>query len=113
MREIFYRRSFLNRPRFHGGAFVLAKVKYEGYDSGADWISADVRLSDCFKTVVLDFDASDRADRRNALHKARLLRDVLTAFCAAMEEACAEADRHEAEHRRATRKRPRRRGTGS
>lgn len=83
----FYRRRFLNRPRHHQGAHVIAEVEVERWPGQTPSVSADVHLADCRRCITLDFDATTRAEAANALRKVALLREVLGEF----EEALARA----------------------
>jgi hypothetical protein len=88
----FYRRRFLNRARHHQGAHVIADVDVMRYDDGTRAVSADLHLADCRGCVRLDFDVFTRADAANALHKLRVLREVLDGFEPALLAAVDEAD---------------------
>jgi hypothetical protein len=87
----FYRRSFLNRRGHHAGAYVIADVRLE-HDphSQRSWVLADLTIADCNRVAVLDFGVDEGKDAANALHKARLLRDVVTVFTDALEAAVEE-----------------------
>jgi len=50
-------------------------------------IEASLTVADCGRIATLDFAVNDEAAARNALYKARLLRDVLDDFTAALETA--------------------------
>jgi hypothetical protein len=93
-RRLYYRRSFLNRPGHHAGAYVIADVTLQRGTSGGLTVDGDLTIADCARVTSLDFyvasDAS-AAERRNALHKARVLRDVVNDFVEAFEAALAEA----------------------
>lgn len=83
----FYRRRFLNRRGYHAGAYVLADICLErSFDRQRVWLSADLTVADCGRIATLDFDISNQRDVGNALHKARLLRDVIVAFTDALED---------------------------
>jgi hypothetical protein len=87
----FYRRSFLNRRGHHAGAYVIADVRVErDQRSPRRWVIADLTIADCHRVAVLDFGVNDPQDAANALHKARLLRDVVAAFAEALEAAVEE-----------------------
>lgn len=88
----FYRRRFLNRARFHQGAHVIADVDVERYGDDSPTVSADLHLADCRGCVRLDFDVFTRGDATNALHKLRVLREVLDGFETALLAAIDEAD---------------------
>ncbi len=87
----FYRRRFLNRPRHHQGAHVIADVQVERWPDQAAYVSADVHLADCNRCITLDFDASTRAEATNALRKVAVLRVVLADFEVALQEAVRDA----------------------
>ncbi|GAB3591751.1 hypothetical protein GCM10027446_10700 [Angustibacter peucedani] len=99
----FYRRRFLNRRGFHAGAYVIADCRVETYrrqgDADEHSVDGELVIADSGRIATLDFAASDEAAVRNALHKARLLRDVVTDFTAALERAADEwrrLERHDA-----------------
>lgn len=79
-KPLYYRRVFLNLPRLHGGAYVLASVS-------ANTAFSYVTVSDCDRIVRLEFDQTGPRQRRNALRKVDLLIDTLTGFRAALAEA--------------------------
>ncbi|MFD7022492.1 hypothetical protein [Promicromonospora sukumoe] len=90
----FYRRTFLNRRGHHAGAYTLADITTEpGFtrDEQAKRVSARLTIADCGRVVTLDLDADTPADARNALHKARLLRDIVDRSVDALERAVADA----------------------
>ncbi|AKU17483.1 hypothetical protein [Luteipulveratus mongoliensis] len=96
MSRLYYRRRFLNRRGHHAGAYAIAQVDLKRA-RGADpdeptRVDADLHLADCHRMVTLDFYADDRDSARNALHKARLLREIVNGFVDAFEEAVEEAD---------------------
>jgi hypothetical protein len=86
----FYRRRFLNRPRYHQGAHVIADVELRTYDDGTAAVDASVHLADCRHCIDIDFDVCSKDEVSNALRKITILREVLdefeTAFTAASEE---------------------------
>ncbi len=89
----YYRRRFLNRRGHHAGAYVLADVHLERFpsgDSSAIEVCASLTVADCGRVATLDFNMPDARSAANALHKARLLREVVEGFVAALEE-CVEA----------------------
>lgn len=86
----FYRRRFLNRRGYHAGAYVIADVDIETFESEAGprtEIAASLTVADCGRIATLDFDVHDAKAVGNALHKARLLRDVVDGFTEALEAA--------------------------
>lgn len=72
-----YIRKFLNRPGHHTVASVLCSVTREGQV---------FILSDCDRTIKLDFNGYRAAGRKNALYKTQALIDVLSQFKTAMED---------------------------
>lgn len=88
----FYRRRFLNRPRHHLGAHVIAEVEVERWRNDEPTVSAQVHLADCRRCITLDFDASTRAEAANALRKVAVLREVLADFEEALGRAVDAAD---------------------
>lgn len=86
----FYRRRFLNRRGHHAGAYALADVSLEHLFRTRERdreVAAGLTVADCGRVVTLDFDAYDRATARNALHKARVLKEVVDGFVEALERA--------------------------
>jgi hypothetical protein len=90
----FYRRRFLNRRGFHAGAYVLADCQVETFRrpnaAPQHSIDADLTIADCGRVVTIDFCVSNEAAARNALHKARLLREVVVDFTESLEAAVEE-----------------------
>lgn len=90
----FYRRRFLNRRGFHAGAYVLANCEVEVFrpKSGpASYsIDAEFTVADCGRIASLDFCVNSEPAAQNALHKARMLRDVMIGFTTALENAVAD-----------------------
>lgn len=88
----FYRRRFLNLRGHHQGAHVIANVRVAKClnDENRRYVDAMLTIADCSRTVQLDFDSFERDDLANSLHKARLLRDTVVDFTAALERAAAE-----------------------
>ncbi len=100
----YYRRAFLNLPRHHAGAHIIAEVDLSELDDRRNpYVDASLTIADCSRVVVLDFDSE--GSRANCLRKARLLRDVLVAFVAALEGALAELDAREKAERQRRRRR--------
>ena len=91
-RAVLYRRRFLNRPRHHLGAHVIAKVDVERPDAGAPYVDARLHLSDCSRHITLDFSAFDRREAENALRKVAVLRAVLDEFADGLARGVADAD---------------------
>ena len=90
----FYRRRFLNRRGFHAGAYVLANCQLEAFrvkgNPTSYSIDAELTIADCGRIATLDFCANSESEARNALHKARLLRDTIAEFTVALETAVEE-----------------------
>ena len=76
-RTAFYRRRFLNRPRHHLGAHVIAEVFVERPDGRAPGVTATLHLADCNRCVTIDLDAYDRREAANSLRKIAVLREVI------------------------------------
>jgi hypothetical protein len=81
-----YVRRFLNLPEHHAGAYLLAEVEETSPDDDADTIAdATLVLTDCTRQISLDFPLWSAHDRRNSIHKARLLAREFTRFADALE----------------------------
>lgn len=96
-RSVFYLRKFLNKPRYHAGAYLLASITREEYrnkdgETTEIYYSTDLRISDCDRIVSLSLDDGDRADRANTMHKLDTLIDGLVRFRAALAKAHAEIE---------------------
>ena len=91
-RAVFYRRRFLNRPRHHLGAHVIAEVDVERPAAGAPYVDARLHLSDCSRHITLDFSAYDRREAENALRKVAVLRAVLDEFADGLARGLADTD---------------------
>jgi hypothetical protein len=81
----YYRRRFLNLRGHHAGAYVIADCGIADHDDNR--IDAMLTIADCHRVTELDFDfvIGHGASARNALHKARVLREVVDGFVAALE----------------------------
>ena len=87
----FYRRTFLNRRGHHAGAYVIAEVRLDrGTTQQAAVVDACLTIADCHRVATLDFYAGERRDLANAVHTARVLRDVVVDFVVALERAAEE-----------------------
>lgn len=88
----FYRRRFLNRRGHHAGAYIYANLAIEARrrEGARDVIDAELTIADCSRVMTLDFAVYDRAGARNAVYKARLLRQVVNDFTDALEAAVAD-----------------------
>lgn len=90
----FYRRRFLNQRGFHAGAYVLADCRVETFRPRGGPprydVCADLTVADCGRIVTLEFGVHSESSARNALHKAKLLRDVIIDFTEALEAAVEE-----------------------
>ena len=91
-RAVLYRRRFLNRPRHHLGAHVIAEVDVERPAAGAPYVDARLHLSDCSRHITLDFSAYDRREAENALRKVAVLRAVLDEFADGLARGLADTD---------------------
>jgi hypothetical protein len=81
-----YVRRFLNLPEHHAGAYILAEVEETTIDDDPDSIAeVTLVLTDCTRQVSFDFPLWSVDDRRNSVHKARLLARELTRFADAVE----------------------------
>jgi hypothetical protein len=81
----------LNRRGFHAGAYALASCEVEvlrirGRNPSYS-VDAELVVADCGRIAMLDFSAHSEASAENALHKARLRRDIVVDFTAALETA--------------------------
>jgi hypothetical protein len=110
--QTFYIRQFLNDEGHGGLAAVLAEVNTGDVEESYMDFGAELSLSDCNRTVQIDFgvygnaeDADDRAELRkdlqNARNKAQRLADTISAFMEALEHGLmyveADLDRRDAE----------------
>jgi hypothetical protein len=91
-RTVLYRRRFLNRPRHHLGAHVIAVVDVEHPDADAPYLDARLHVSDCSRHITLDFSAYDRREAENALRKIAVLRAVLGELEDALARGLSEVD---------------------
>jgi hypothetical protein len=90
----FHRRRFLNRRGHHAGAYVIADCRVASYRERRE-VDATLTIADCNRVAVLDFSAADEVGVVNSLHKARLLRDIVVDFTAALEAAVDEIRQQE------------------
>ena len=90
--RLYYRRAFLNRPRHHLGAHVIAEVSADSYAKGGDRLDASIHLADCYRCIDIDLSAGTRREASNALHKIALLRTILDEVEAAMTAGLEELD---------------------
>ena len=88
--KLMYRRRFLNRARHHSGAHVIASIDLVRNKKGRSYVDGGFRVADCYRVVELDFTIHTRADAKNALHKAKLLRELLEEFTDSLEKAIAQ-----------------------
>jgi hypothetical protein len=97
MAQRLYVRRFLNLPEHHAGAYILAEVDETTIDDPVDTIAeATLVLTDCTRQVSFDFPFWSTEDRRNSVHKARLLARELTRFANAVEAEARLIERREA-----------------
>ena len=85
----FYRRTFLNRPRHHSGAHVIASIVI-GDDDDLFGPSTALEITDCYRWIRLEFPLETARERSNSVHKARVLARVCQEFADAL---ALEADR--------------------
>jgi hypothetical protein len=87
----FYRRRFLNRRGFQAGAYVIADCEVDVFRANAGdprySVDAALTIADCGRIATLDFCVNSESAARNALHKARQLRDVVIDFTDALDAA--------------------------
>jgi hypothetical protein len=94
MSRRYYRRRFLNQRGHHAGAYVLADISIDRprrADEGAA-VDANLTIADCGRVATLDFYVHDAAGARNALHKMRILREIVDGFAEALEAAIEDAE---------------------
>lgn len=104
-RKILYRRKFLNRPRHHEGAHVIASIELVSPEQDEPRVDGTLILADCRRNVHLDFDICTPSEARNAAHKARVLRDILTEYVDALDRAVEAWEDERARERGSTRNR--------
>jgi hypothetical protein len=89
---VFYERLFLNPPRHHGGAYIIAEVEAGAYDQADGdehrWVSSTLRISDCSRVIELDFPTGNDDTRAATMFKLDLLIETLTGFRAALQAGC-------------------------
>jgi hypothetical protein len=104
-------RWFLNKPGFHGRAFIVAYVEdtsvrgLESCDTERDCDdcpsnfepSMTLEIADCHDEIELDFDIDSEAGRANSLHKLDTLISTLRVFRAGIVAEFDEYDRRERE----------------
>jgi len=81
-------REFLNL-RTNLRAYIIAYVEDSSpYPACCDEYREggliELRIADCYKEIDLYFDLSNASERRNSLHKAKTLAEILTRFHAAI-----------------------------
>ena len=86
----FYTRKFLNRPRYHSTALVLAGVEVtrsptKRVPNPVVDVSAEMTISDCDRQITLDLNAWGSGDQawgnlRNAQFKSRAFRKAINDF---------------------------------
>jgi hypothetical protein len=89
---VFYERLFLNPPRHHAGAYIIAEVEtgaYDQHDGGEHrWVNSTLRISDCSRVIELDFPTGAGGHRDASMFKLDLLIETLTRFRAALQVGC-------------------------
>jgi hypothetical protein len=96
----FYERLFLNPPRHHGGAYILAEVT-SGENPSNRWVASELKISDCARVIELDFPVGYPDARQASMFKLDLLIETLTAFRSALQAGCAWVDAYEEERKEA------------
>jgi hypothetical protein len=82
-------RQFLNLPT-NLRAYIIAFVEDSSpYPASCDQYreggQIELRLADCYNEIDLYFDLSNARERRNSLHKAKTLAEILSRFHSAIE----------------------------
>ena len=91
----------LNRPGFHGGAYVRVLVEdttFRRWRRRPPEPRIRLRIADCSNEVSLWFELDSEPARENSLHKIDTLLDALRRFRAAL-DAEAELYAHREQHR--------------
>lgn len=89
----YIRRKWLNPPASCNNGWI----KY-GIDIDKKWVhwsSVEFRLADCHRVVGFDFDVINEQARKEALNKARIIKESVDEFYASMQQLCAEAEKDE------------------
>lgn len=69
---LFHCREWLNKPGFHGNAYVSAEVAVDERESYYE-LDINLSLADCSRMISLDFGMYRAEDELNALYKLDLL----------------------------------------
>lgn len=70
-------KKWLNKPGFHSTAFIFGSIEGK---------NGTLKISDCDRTITLDFDWWDRGGANNAIAKAKLLEEEMHKFRLALEK---------------------------
>lgn len=82
-------RGFLNKtPGMR--AYVIGVVEdtrdiADCYEDGWKWGQIELKISDCFEEISLEFNLSTKEDRENSLYKIKKLAEVINSFRDAIE----------------------------
>ena len=82
-------REFLNKtPGMR--AYVIGVVEDtrdipDCYEDGWKWGQIELKISDCFEEISLEFNLSTKEDRENSLYKIKKLAEVINSFRDAIE----------------------------
>ena len=77
MSNVYHDRTFLNDEGHGGLAAVVVKVYSE---KGRRRLWCDMVISDCYKSIELDFNLDDQEALRRSIHKIRRLKEVCARF---------------------------------
>lgn len=74
----YYKREFLNKPKYHTIAFILASIEksdgcYREYD-------CELSIGDCSRIINLDLDLCSNEDYKNSMYKLDKLINILSEF---------------------------------
>jgi hypothetical protein len=95
-RKLFYRRVFLNRPRYNSGAHVIAYLDLETGESHRTkkpytHLFGDLEISDCHRVITLSLSGNNKREANNSLRKIRLLGQICADLADAYEQAVHDA----------------------
>lgn len=93
----YYKRAFLNKPKFESVGLILAEAAMDGRD-----LSADLTIGDCTRQITLAFSVWRRGPRdeeyydareiANIRHKSAVLRQTVNDFLDRVEEGLVELE---------------------
>lgn len=104
--SVYYRRTFLNKPRYESIGLVLADVvRRSQADSSRPYLTcdADLTIGDCSRQITLNFWANSTdslADIANIEYKSQLLRTVINDFLDVVDEQVADVRQFKKDHPR-------------